>query len=1786
MTKEFISPIAIDLGAENTGVFFAHYEAGSKLEEIEKQGCCFVLSEGAYTLLMANRTAARHQKRGFDRRQMAKRLFRVIWKEDFGLEWDKDVQQTISFLMNRRGFTTLTEEFDAEALRNFPKMAYEHLPEEIKGEGITESTETYNLESALAHWCEDESKLEHLLKAMEKKPREIGQKLIFSARLKELRTLCEGLSSGNAESEKAPGRGSKRKQSKLSDISKNTIKEWKKIGIKGVDSIPFSGYSANVEKYLLENKAIAAQMLPTIPPEDEGGIKRLKNSHWNFFVEKFDLEKANLDLPFEQDEEENTGAKSISPYNSPLLKGHLHHLAYAMHRCHTELVSGGRYRSKYFEEIEEVLERREPKHGYILRFCEKLAGGAYKPLDSGSLKNLIGHISNLELKPLRKYFNDPKHAARDYWDESRLRRIYANWFLREWRVEIEGGHKAPGGSQDYGELKRGWQASIQSKKSTVDFWLATDPVYTIPPYQNNNNRRPPKCQSMLLNPAFLRKHYPDWLDWLDKLSAIECVKPHIDGYQSSIRAVRSGKGNSYFDPNYDSGKPRNLLTDSCKRSLQDLSARALHLIFDRIKVTDRLYLNEIYSHTKKFRQNASSREEKLEARKKLEETCAQSELPAELLNPRNYDSGDVFPEGSFLHLVCRYYKMRQRARDSRIFIHPEYRDARKTGGGFVDTGRHNDEDCLIKLCNLKPRQKRRQLLYDLSAIFQITPDVLEERANGREELDIIGWLSAIESGRSKVPRICEDAAKLQKDHRGLLKILIDKAFHRSEFARLEKIAKSKKSKELSKAEWDFLERYNKTRAPDATDKKLIRACEKISGAMERIAEELGDKGEPMRRSIKWNRAAPVYLAAQISNIAFRDRSGFAGTCPVCSADNAFRMHSPDNAESEESGEVFARAQRLPATPARLIDGGVMRMTRILSKAIAEQKWKSISSHLNNGDRVCVPIATESNRFEFEPSKETLVKKQRVGPRKGRVPNSKDEVAFFNEKDGRIIDAGHSKCPYCGEGIANDGEIDHIIPRSSRWGVLNDEANLIYAHRRCNTDKSNRDYGLGNLGDQYKKRQFGTTDNQKIMERIIAIDGSGGDEFAFGAYRNFASLDPDNQLAFRHALFLTGPGVGEAGKKLREKVINAINNRRRAFVNGTQRYFAEVLANELHKKALGAKKDALLSFDYFTVASDASMESVPTIRKRYEEREELATQLRPYSKYTLDEDGKRKTKVDKQDSYSHLIDAQLAFLISLDQHSREGSYKIDNKIEIHDNRFGPSNGEAASNLYEAVAIPKDELKVEMLARHQTDKNFFDHRTLFDSNAGAWHFLRLIEVVADGKRCYIKGFLDLPSLKKCLKSEDWVQSLREDYALEGGMLGEVLDHDQSSKNSKKALKVIGLYKCGEGLYEFGNSKPGSTTSTIISEQNFNGKKLTVRLYSINKSKVADFLVSNFNTKSSPADWSKEDCESYSLLSSLWYFTMKKKLIDALSKPDLKFGIEDVKVCGFVVPSLLRAWQDINEQWESRHSADNRANYTDFLEEHFRGTERLRSPHQKARKDYSLPLRKGGQGFLLIHRKSWNGGAIYQCQSEKSGKEGVGLYNKLINEGKIYDSLTPFYRSQNIVMLKPIKEYKGYLDVRGKSVKRSWFEIDVPESLKQHVESIRNRYQSKGDSFYRVCFIGQATIKGIVALMFNGYQIDNMQLGREGSPKWEELNSFVLGLFTQGGNDLSIPDCKEVIRKKLDELENIEGLKPPVALGRDAYKKFLVSWTKVLEGIQSDGKTLEYMRGRGLKGKPLTD
>lgn len=78
-------------------------------------------------------------------------------------------------------------------------------------------------------------------------------------------------------------------------------------------------------------------------------------------------------------------------------------------------------RAKYFEELAEYMATNEKVKSFFDSNNLKLQ----------DMKNLIGNISNYQLKELRRYFNDENMAKGDIWLPEKLHRITSR-FIRSW----------------------------------------------------------------------------------------------------------------------------------------------------------------------------------------------------------------------------------------------------------------------------------------------------------------------------------------------------------------------------------------------------------------------------------------------------------------------------------------------------------------------------------------------------------------------------------------------------------------------------------------------------------------------------------------------------------------------------------------------------------------------------------------------------------------------------------------------------------------------------------------------------------------------------------------------------------------------------------------------------------------------------------------------------------------------------------------------------------------------------------------------------------------------------------------------------------------------------------------------------------------------------------------------------------------------------------------------------------------------------------------------------------
>ncbi len=1536
--QSVISPISIDLGAKNTGVYFAHYSAGSSVHDIEKWGRVYRLEKDDYTLLMTKRTMARHQRRGYKRRKMVKRLFRLIWCQEFGLKWDDSVQQTVSFLLNRRGFSYLTDEFHTEFLDEFPKEAFCELPENIRNELHHYS----KINESLFEWKQlGANHVIDLLSELSEKPQKIKRRLVVISRAKELKTHCESRIEGN-EIE-----GNKKRNSKLRKLSKWVVESWVSEGIRCADAIDEKANVVDMILYLdqIELEKVKT-MLESIPiDEHESEAKELRASLWNFDIGKFDLEKADFEKNF--------------------VRSHIHHFAFALNKIKDELTSGARHRSKYFEEIHDVLSRNNHTHRYLAEFCTKLQNCEYTsqnrtPITVASLSKLIGHLSNLELKPLRKYFNDVQHKHEDCWDGERLSELFGRWILKEWRVDLtKDRDKAEGKRGDYRNLRDKWKSH---GSGVVDFWLQEDPHLTIPPYQDNNNRRPPRCQSLVLNPVFLDEKYERWQYWVSELTSLIEVNEYLKDYQTDLGSLKSGKGRFYFSDDQLAG---NRKIDAGRRTRKDLDARVLQFILDRVKASDPLKLNEIFSHVKKIRQLQSTPEEKKIATRKLEDSIKCSKLPDELKTKRHYKNEGVFSRGSFLHLVCNYYKNRQKARDGRLFIHPEYHYVENCG--FTRTGRFESSTHLLTYCNHIPRHSHNQLVENLAALFALSPQQLMQRTNSSTNKDLLDWLERIKGLKSN----CEKAAKEQKVRRGRLKedILATQEDSKSELGKLKD-----KSINLSIQLYDQLN----CKVGDSTSKDPV---------------------------------ASVFLLAQINNIAFSDSGGKSKTCAVCSLDNARRMQFASDS---------VHAQRLPAIPTRLIDGAVMRMARITTHAIAKDKWETIEDNLKKGMTVRVPIITESNRFEFEPSLNAL-KGRKSDPNTSRVYSKQD----------RIKSAAGNISPYSGETVGDEGDLDHIIPRSHpEWGTLNDEANLIYTSKQDNRDvKGNRIYTLSDLHENYKLTVFNLSESTEIANWIeTTIWDAEKEDFKFGQYFSFSGLNIDQQKAFRHALFL------ENGNPIREAVLGAINHRAKTLVNGTQRYFAEVLANELHKKAKAINKHHLLSFDYFGVeAQDNS---------RGDGIHNLREDLVKFYRQDLDVFSKKDDE--PQEAYSHLLDAQVAFCMIVDAHRDDGGLRIDLEDIGIWSRVDRNTGEIqtgknrkiyGSELFDAIEVKPNQMRRINLKRYPLEQNRFSHRMIHRDTLYAEHYL---PILVDRETSKIRiGF-------------DWKNSFELNESITNRQnLYFALKFNPKTKDMN-LTKDESFEDLVNRLEQIGNWKKSGTNFLCLP---------------LRKQMIHNYYIENFNTANGISG--KDQGSGFKFLRNKLAYRTERKRITTLKEAKIILDRESnfqlpKSQSGLVLP-VKEEWKKLVAAWKRKPES---TEDSEFLSRYFIKNPDNKPSHEKFRTEFSLPI-KTPHGKILVKRNSWDDSFIFQILND-SDPSGAKAFLPVFKNGKLAKLLSNSANSSNVFLFTQENYYSEATGEIRSFDPDKWYAVNLSENEKvQGIESLEYQIPDNTRPVIRVKF-----------------------------------------------------------------------------------------------------------------------
>ena len=1566
--KQIISPVAIDFGAKKSGVYYAKYPRFSHYSKIQAFGQ--ELKFDKYTALLKDRTANRHTRRRYQRLKFVKRLMSVILKEHFKFPVE-DHLQAIGFLLNRRGFSRIDGEFNREHFKKFPQKSYEAFPEEVKKffeyENLNEESTDISEKFEELINQPDINELKKIHEKLDKEKASISKEMVYFNHLKKIKEASKKRMKDIKvqETGKEKNKLSQTSQWIIDRLAKeNKMSELQEL-CKEKKPINFLDYLNQQEKDSLILKQLSKLSF-------ELQHKKAKASIWNFKYDTFDLTKE------EENENFNSESKGI--------KTHLQHFCYAIYKVHDEKESGALHRSKFFEDIEKCLntDKNPPqklKHQYFKYFLQAI--DKHPQLNRDKIYKLICHISNFELRPLRAYFNNKSYKnGKDALDIKKLTNIFNIWILKHWRVTKSKDSQKK--VDQYKDLKTEWKSH---KNHLIDFWLKTDPILTIPPYQSMTNRHPPLCQTLLLNRDYLNKHYPHWEKWLDLLK-----KENTEEYSKQLQIIKKRSKN-----NSNSTEP---LINTNENKL-----RILQFIMDRSQKIDSHKLNKIWSAYHKIQQiKDTDKNELTEWEDKLKKLKNKSSLPDELKKDLDFEK-----EKSFGHFINKYYQTRKKARESRYFLFQEKKN------------KWDDTNKFLILCRHKPRQKKYQMLIDLSSIFglnfkqienrieewqkQHNPPLKYEKTYKADNSKIVEqWLLYLSD--EKIDKSSLKATKAQKDHKGGLKFKIDQL---------------SKEPTIDKFKGEDKKLYN-----------LIVNCKKQAF---QIAKKLWPKLSEIEQCQKASKFNSLFSFAQIHNIVFKDRSGFSNTCPVCSMDNSLRMHKTER--------DMAIANRLSGLKIRIIDGVVMRICEILSEKISNTLWDNIKTDLQNGNKITVPLILEENQFEFEPSLKTI-----KGKRKQNKTNEEELEKAFKQKEERI--KRYNKiCPYAGISIGPSGEIDHIIPRASKYGELNDEANLIYASKLANQGKKETQYNLDNLNQKYKKEIFkpvmgdkysNTSEIKKFIYNQLEKETDQEEEkdgFKFGKYINFSNLELKDQIAFRHALFL------KKDDPLRKKVIQAIQNRNKTIVNGTQRYLAQCIADKIYRKAQKVGIEKMIEFDYFEYPSNIYYprnfindqnkkeeakrfekfdfdfpKSVYGLRKYYEKHSE---KLKEKSKET----GK------EQKSGSHVIDAQMAFLLATEDHKNSGTIGIrfedretieggfENPKDPKDNKLLPLK------IYTATAISDKNTEYITLNRKQSKKGYRLHRSFHRSNFYAQHFVPLILYKKDNEIKIKAGFTinNSSELKKVEQS-----------------IFECLVFCKNKKIQEWANQKTDPKNSLENLYQF--------------LQKLFPKQKNIFYINWDKSKIHEYFIKEFSTLKNKKDGHISWDKKIEFLDSLSYTTKKTSIKldknDQIKIADKKFEIEIIKGEKLKVP-VKKEWEKLNREWNKQNNKidENRETaLNDFLKKYFKTNQK--HFHQKVRKDFSLPVVESAH--YLQKRKSWNKQPIYQICADSDSREDNNKFSRKVfckKTNSLKEMINTPFLSEDIFKLKEEKiNYDNFINIDP----NKWIEINK-ESI-EHLKADKNK------------------------------------------------------------------------------------------------------------------------------------
>ncbi len=213
--------------------------------------------------------------------------------------------------------------------------------------------------------------------------------------------------------------------------------------------------------------------------------EKLKNN--NIYLSKFDFDKEKQDIESLNFDKESVKDKSIITKDLKLLKEFLSGIQ-------KEIATGAKPRKQYLKEIKEEIEKQ---FDFIQNFTKD------------EFFNIVGNISNLQLRILRKFFN--KNSTKN----SQLQVLKRYFVAFHYKDEAKSRRK-----KLFVELNK--------HNDILSFFKTCDPELTSPPYEDMNNRDTYKCNSMLIKPELITDDIKKAIDILLSKDEFATITQEID----------------------------------------------------------------------------------------------------------------------------------------------------------------------------------------------------------------------------------------------------------------------------------------------------------------------------------------------------------------------------------------------------------------------------------------------------------------------------------------------------------------------------------------------------------------------------------------------------------------------------------------------------------------------------------------------------------------------------------------------------------------------------------------------------------------------------------------------------------------------------------------------------------------------------------------------------------------------------------------------------------------------------------------------------------------------------------------------------------------------------------------------------------------------------------------------------------------------------------------------------------------------------------------------------------